>query len=159
MIILTNFENFNPSNVFLFEFCAMSKLSVEFSCSGTIALHKICENMGFHWPAYSHMKIKYTILSLYGNIRVTENLYSRIFYAVILYLITTTYLDTTYRRKRPRGKLMQFFTDEMMDYYHPILIQWTFLAVTKVSGWSTFCVLFRKRIFVKKQSAIFRYTR
>ena len=45
-------------------------------------LHKICENTGFHWLAFSHIRTESTILSLYGRIRVSENPYSRIFYAM-----------------------------------------------------------------------------
>ena len=41
------------------------------------ALHKICKNTGF--PVFSRIK---TILSLFGRIWVSENPYSRIFYAV-----------------------------------------------------------------------------
>ena len=32
--------------------------------------------MGFLWPVYSHIKADFTILSLYGNIQVSENPYS-----------------------------------------------------------------------------------
>ena len=35
-------------------------------------------------PVFSRIRTKSTILSLYGRIRVTENSYSRIFYAVVL---------------------------------------------------------------------------
>ena len=42
---------------------------------------KICENTGFHWPVFSHLRTEYKILSLYGRIRVSEKPYSDIFYA------------------------------------------------------------------------------
>ena len=45
------------------------------------ALHKIWENTGFHWP-YSPAWREYWN-TLYGRIRVSENLYSPIFCAVI----------------------------------------------------------------------------
>ena len=40
-------------------------------------LYKICENAGFHW-----LCLNSSILSLYGRIRVSENPYFCIFYAV-----------------------------------------------------------------------------
>ena len=45
-------------------------------------LHKIRENTGFHPPAFSRIRTKSMILSLYGKITVSENPYSPIFYAV-----------------------------------------------------------------------------
>ena len=48
-----------------------------------IPLHKICENTGFHWPVFSHIRSESLILSLYERIRVSENMYFRIYYAVI----------------------------------------------------------------------------
>ena len=51
-------------------------------------LHKICENTGFQWHIFSRISTKSTILSLYGRIRVSENPYSRIFYAVFSYGIS-----------------------------------------------------------------------
>ena len=45
-------------------------------------LHEICENTGFQWPVFSRITTQSTILSLFGRIRVTENPYSCIFYAV-----------------------------------------------------------------------------
>ena len=61
-------------------------------------LHKIGENADFHWPVFSRIRIKSMILSLYGRIRVCENLYSRIFYAVTLWLPQTeTYLGLCQR--------------------------------------------------------------
>ena len=47
-----------------------------------ITLHKICKTAGFHWPVFSRIRTKSTTLSIYGRIRVSESLYSRIFYAV-----------------------------------------------------------------------------
>ena len=41
-----------------------------------LALHKICENKGFHRLLFS------SIRTIYRRIRVSENLYSRIFYAM-----------------------------------------------------------------------------
>ena len=38
--------------------------------------HKICENTGFHWPVFSRIKTKSTILSLHGRISVCESPYS-----------------------------------------------------------------------------------
>ena len=52
------------------------------------SLHKICENTGFQWHIFSRISTKSTILSLYGRIRVSENPYSRIFYAVFSYGIS-----------------------------------------------------------------------
>ena len=43
---------------------------------------KICRYTGFLWPAFSRIRIESTIMSLYGKIRVRENPYSDIFYAV-----------------------------------------------------------------------------
>ena len=51
-------------------------------------LHKICENTGFQWHIFSRIGTKSTILSLHGRIRVSENPYSRIFYAVFSYGIS-----------------------------------------------------------------------
>ena len=45
--------------------------------------HKTCKNTEFHWPKFSRIRTKSSILSLYQKIRVSENPYSRIFYAVI----------------------------------------------------------------------------
>ena len=45
-------------------------------------LRKTCQNTGFCWPVFSHVRTEFTILSLYGRMRVSENLYSRIIYAV-----------------------------------------------------------------------------
>ena len=47
------------------------------------SLHKICENTGFHWPIFSHISTRSQIPSLYGRIRVNENPYFCIFYAVM----------------------------------------------------------------------------
>ena len=46
------------------------------------ALHKTCENTGFHWPIFSRIRKKSSILSLYGGTQVSENPHSRMFYAV-----------------------------------------------------------------------------
>ena len=46
------------------------------------ALHKICENMDFHWPVFSRIRTESTILFLYRRIRVNENPYCCIFYVV-----------------------------------------------------------------------------
>ena len=43
---------------------------------------KICENSGFHLPVFSRIKTESTIPSLCRRIRVSENPYSHIFYAV-----------------------------------------------------------------------------
>ena len=50
------------------------------------ALYKICENMGFHWPVFSRIRTKSTI-------RVSENLYSCIFYAVMCSSETSFFLQ------------------------------------------------------------------
>ena len=44
-------------------------------------LQKICENTIFHWPVFSRIRTESTFLSLYGIIWISENPYSRIFYA------------------------------------------------------------------------------
>ena len=46
------------------------------------SLHKICENTGFHWSVFSGIRTESVILSLYGRMRTSKNLYIRIFYAV-----------------------------------------------------------------------------
>ena len=38
-----------------------------------ITMHKLCENMVFHWPVSSRIRTESTILSLYRRIRVGEN--------------------------------------------------------------------------------------
>ena len=48
----------------------------------TETLHKICANTGFDWPVFSSIRIESTILFLCGRIRVSENTYPRMFYAV-----------------------------------------------------------------------------
>ena len=53
------------------------------SISLGFTLHKIHENTGFHWPIFSCIRRKSSIFFLYGRIRVSENLYSGIFYAVL----------------------------------------------------------------------------
>ena len=56
-----------------------------------ISLDKLCENMGFHVPAFSRIRIESAIMSLYGS----ENPYSRIFHAVhILHDITNNNIDS-----------------------------------------------------------------
>ena len=50
------------------------------------SLYKICENTGFHWPLFSRIRIESTILSLYGGIRVSGDLYSGIFMQLLLML-------------------------------------------------------------------------
>ena len=59
-----------------------------------MTLRKICQNMSFLWPAFARVRMK-------GNVRVNENLYSGIFYAVscknklinFLYKSTNCFLD------------------------------------------------------------------
>ena len=46
------------------------------------SLCKTCQNMAFLWAAFSRIQTESKILSFRGKIRVTENLYSVIFYAV-----------------------------------------------------------------------------
>ena len=48
-----------------------------------VSLHNIFENTGFHWPVFSRIRTESRILTLYGRIRVSENPYSRIFYAKV----------------------------------------------------------------------------
>ena len=50
----------------------------------TFSLHKVWENTGFPWPIFSCKRTEYTILFLQGRLRVSENPYYRIFYAVFL---------------------------------------------------------------------------
>ena len=45
---------------------------------------------GFHWPVFSRIRTESTIVSLYGRIRVGENLYFRRFYAVNVLKILLT---------------------------------------------------------------------
>ena len=47
-----------------------------------MSLHKICENTDFRSSVFSRIKTESTILSLYWEIWVNENPYSRIYYAV-----------------------------------------------------------------------------
>ena len=47
-----------------------------------LTLHKMCKNTGFHWSVFFRIRTEFTILSLYGRMRVSEKLYSCIFYAV-----------------------------------------------------------------------------
>ena len=60
------------ANTTFFHWCENHKLT----------LRKLCKNTGFLWPVFSRIRTKYTILSLYERIRVSENPYSCIFYAV-----------------------------------------------------------------------------
>ena len=53
------------------------------SSSSSFVLHKICEDTRFQWPVFSRINTESTILSLYLRIRVSENPYSLIFYAVL----------------------------------------------------------------------------
>ena len=45
-------------------------------------LDKLCENIVFHLPIFPRIRAESVIMSLYGRIRVSENLYSRVFHAV-----------------------------------------------------------------------------
>ena len=45
------------------------------------SLHKICENAGFHWPVFSCIRTESRELN--ERTQVSQNPYSRIFYAVI----------------------------------------------------------------------------
>ena len=47
--------------------------------------HKIYENTGFHWPAFSRIRKESTILPLNGRMRVSQNSRSHIYYAVVLW--------------------------------------------------------------------------
>ena len=49
-------------------------------------MHKTCKNTGFQWPVFSHIRTEFLILSLYGRVCISENLYSCIFYAVRCYI-------------------------------------------------------------------------
>ena len=52
--------------------------------SVSTTLRKICQNTGSFWPECSRIRTKSKILSLYGNIQVSENPYSDIFYAKLI---------------------------------------------------------------------------
>ena len=56
----------------------------------------ICGNTGFQWRVFSHIKKEFTILSLYGRIRVSKNPYCRIIYAVTLSYIFTAWKVSKY---------------------------------------------------------------
>ena len=60
----------------------LSPTKLKFWNDFCVPLHKMCENTGFHWAVFSRIRTKSTTLSLYGRIRVCENLHYRIFYTV-----------------------------------------------------------------------------
>ena len=48
-----------------------------------IALHKICQNTGFLWLVFSHIRTETKVLPLYGKMRVRQNPYCGVFYTVL----------------------------------------------------------------------------
>ena len=59
-----------------------------------ISLRRICEYMSFLQPVFSHVRTESSILSLYEKMRVRENLYSGIFYAVYVSVMCIIFLHT-----------------------------------------------------------------
>ena len=59
-------------------------VSIKNMNAGELPLRKMCQITGFFWPIFSRIRTESWILSLYRKIRVRENLYSSIFYAVII---------------------------------------------------------------------------
>ena len=55
-------------------------------------LRKICQNMGFLWPEFSS-RTESKILSLYGKLRIKENPHCDLFYAKLISIILTRWIE------------------------------------------------------------------
>ena len=58
-------------------------LSADIRKPESYSLHKIFKNTSFDRPVFSYIRTEYTIVSLYRRIRVSENPYCCIFFALI----------------------------------------------------------------------------
>ena len=63
-------------------FRTVSNLFLFLSSSLRQTLDKTCGNTCFHWPVFSRVKTESYILYIYERVRISENPYSPIFYAV-----------------------------------------------------------------------------
>ena len=85
-----------------------------------IALHKICENTGFYWPVFSRAKKESTVMSLCRIMRVLENPYSCIFYAMYSFIY-----------HRCRNNVCSFV---ISDYFHHKATKQLWIKDSKMSG-------------------------
>ena len=136
------FHKKNSSEVFKIVLLVRLSLDKMITCYAFYTLHKICENTGFHWPVFSRIRTKPTILSSYGRIWATENAQSRIFYAVFSKTMKFIHLCWSFFTYRSYGSIFSNLEFVILEVANGS-IQWRLLACNFNKKWSSSLAIYK----------------